>query len=168
MKNESATANRKWIRFERTYDGPVDDLWDLWTTKDGFESWWTPEGCRVEVSTIEPRLGGKLVSSMIPIRPEEIAEMKQLGLSPQRPAHATFVEFEPKRRLRLRHRMDFIPNVEPYDHDILVEFIPDGTRVRMVVEIEPHWSEHWTQLAVQAFEYQLTRIPTALAARRGA
>jgi hypothetical protein len=36
----------------------------------------------------------------------------------------TFVEFEPKRRLKLRHRIDFIPGVEPYDNDMHVEFIP--------------------------------------------
>jgi hypothetical protein len=29
---------------ERTYRVPIEDLWELWTTKAGFESWWGPEG----------------------------------------------------------------------------------------------------------------------------
>lgn len=27
------SPHRGWIRFERVYDGPVEDLWALWTTK---------------------------------------------------------------------------------------------------------------------------------------
>src|SRR5262249_2789651 len=28
---------------ERTYRAHPKELWDLWTTKEGFESWWGPE-----------------------------------------------------------------------------------------------------------------------------
>jgi uncharacterized protein YndB with AHSA1/START domain len=166
MKNERTAPSLQVARFERTYDGPVDDLWDLWTTKDGFESWWGPEGFRVEVSKIEARVGGKLEYDMIAARAEEIAYMKKEGWAVRHGTHATFVEFEPKRRIRLRHRIDFIPGVEPYDHDMQVEFIPDGARVRMVVESEPHRDEHWTRMSAQGFESQLTKVPAALAARR--
>ena len=34
---------------ERTYEATAQELWELWTTKEGFESWWGPEGFRVEV-----------------------------------------------------------------------------------------------------------------------
>jgi uncharacterized protein YndB with AHSA1/START domain len=166
MKTESAARTLQPVRFERTYDGPVDDLWDLWTTKDGFESWWGPEGFRVEVSRIEPRLGGTVDYDMIAARAEEIAYMKKEGWAVRHATHGTFLEFEPKRRFRLRHRIDFIPGVDPYDNDMLVEFIPDGPRVRMVVEIEPHRDEHWTRMSAQGFESQLTKVPAALAARR--
>jgi uncharacterized protein YndB with AHSA1/START domain len=166
MKNESAAPGLQMVRFERTYDGPVDDLWDLWTTKDGFESWWGPDGFRVEVSKIEPRVGGTLDYAMIAVRAEEVAYMKQEGWAVRHGTHGTFLEFEPKRRLKLRHRIDFVPGVEPYDNDMQVEFIPDGARVRMVVEIEPHRDEHLTRMSAQGFESQLTKVPAALAARR--
>jgi uncharacterized protein YndB with AHSA1/START domain len=166
MKNDNAAPSRQLVRFERTYDGPVDDLWDLWTTKDGFESWWGPEGFRVEVSTIEPRVGGKLDYEMIAAGTEEIAYMKKEGWAVRHGTHGTFVELEPKRRLKIRHRIDFIPGVEPYDNDMLVELIPNGARVRMVVEIEPHRDEQWTRMSAQGFESQLTKVPAALAARR--
>jgi uncharacterized protein YndB with AHSA1/START domain len=166
MKSQSTAPGRQPIRFERTYDGPVDDLWDLWTTKDGWESWWGPEGFRVEVSRIEPRVGGRLDYDMIAARAEEIAYMEKEGWAVRHGTHGTFVELEPKRLLRLRHRIDFIPGVEPYSNDMLVTLTADGVRVRMVVEIEPHRDEHWTRMSARGFESQLTRVPAALAARR--
>jgi len=92
--------------------------------------------------------------------------MKKEGWAVRRGTHGIFVEFEPKRRLKLRHRIDFIPGIEPYDNDMLVELIPDGSHVRMLVEIEPHRDEHWTRMSAQGFESQLTKLASALAARR--
>lgn len=166
MMNENARSPLEPVRFERTYDGPVDDLWDLWTTKDGFEAWWGPEGFRVEVSKIEPRVGGSLDYDMIAIAADEVAHMKKEGWATRHSTHGVFVEFEPKRRLKIRHRIDFIPNLEPYDNHMLVEFIPEGTKVRMRVEIEPHRDEQWTRASAQGFESQLTKVQAALAARR--
>jgi hypothetical protein len=65
--------------------------------------------------------------------------------------HGIFVEFEPTRWLKLRHRIDFTPGVEPYDTDMPVEFISDGARVRTVVEIEPHRDEHRTRMSAPGF-----------------
>ena len=103
---------------------------------------------------------------MIAIRDEEIAYMQKEGWAVRHGTHGTFVELEPKRRLKLRHRIDFIPGVEPYDHDMVVELVPEGASVRMVVEVEPHRDEQWTRMSAQGFESQLTKVPAALAARR--
>jgi hypothetical protein len=73
------------------------------------------------------------------------------------------VEIEPYRRLKIRHLIDFIPALEPYEHDILVEFASEGSGARMTVTIEPHRDKEWTQRAAQGFESQLTRVPSALA-----
>ena len=37
------------IRIERTFATTPERLWDLWTTKEGIESWWAPDGFTVEV-----------------------------------------------------------------------------------------------------------------------
>ncbi len=44
-KIESTAANSTMPKtvIERTYRARVEELWDLWTTKEGFESW-CPEG----------------------------------------------------------------------------------------------------------------------------
>ena len=51
----AARATRPKVVIERTYRARVEELWELWTTKQGFESWWGPEGFRVEVHTLEAR-----------------------------------------------------------------------------------------------------------------
>jgi uncharacterized protein YndB with AHSA1/START domain len=48
-KSETAAATNSPTVIERTYRASVEELWELWTTKEGFESWWGPDGFRVEV-----------------------------------------------------------------------------------------------------------------------
>jgi uncharacterized protein YndB with AHSA1/START domain len=56
MTTATAHATQASIKFERRYErAAVEDLWDLWTTKKGFESWWGPKGFRVEVRKLELR-----------------------------------------------------------------------------------------------------------------
>ena len=45
------------IRFERVYDASLEDVWTLWTTKEGLEEWFAPEGMHVEVLALELRVG---------------------------------------------------------------------------------------------------------------
>jgi uncharacterized protein YndB with AHSA1/START domain len=74
----TATASRPKVAFERTYRASVKDLWELWTTKEGFESWWGPKGFRVEVHTLQAREGGTLHYDMIADAPDAIEAMKQM------------------------------------------------------------------------------------------
>jgi hypothetical protein len=57
----------------------ADELWEMWTTKEGFGSWWAPEGFRAEVHSIEARVNGKLHYEMIADTPEMVAAMKEMG-----------------------------------------------------------------------------------------
>ena len=43
---------------ERTYRASLRDVWELWTTKTGFESWWGPGGFAVTVKELSLRPGG--------------------------------------------------------------------------------------------------------------
>jgi uncharacterized protein YndB with AHSA1/START domain len=166
MTNETASAAQSPFKFERRYDAPVEDLWDLWTTKEGFESWWGPEGFRVEVHTLDLRVGGELFYDMIAVGADEVEWMKKEGMPVSHETRGTFVEIEPRKRLKIRHVIDFIPGLKPYENNILVEFIPEGTSVRMVVTIDRHPDEEWTRRAAAGFESQLTKVPAALASRR--
>ena len=46
MKKATSMNHRAQFSIERTYSDSVEDVWDLWTTKPGIESWWGPEGRR--------------------------------------------------------------------------------------------------------------------------
>ena len=67
------------IVLERNYLTTLATIWNLWTTKVGFESWWGPQGFRVEVSELQAQPGGALRYDMIADTPEMIAAMQQMG-----------------------------------------------------------------------------------------
>ena len=143
---------------ERTYRAEVEDLWDLWTTKAGFESWWGPEGFRVEVQAIEPRVGGALEYEMIADAPEMIAAMERMGRPASHGTRGQFAECRPHERLVLVHTIDFIPGVEPYESRIEVDFYASTDGTRMVVTLHPHLDPHWTRMSAEGFRSQLTKL----------
>ena len=163
---DERTITQTPIRLERTYQAPVEDLWDLWTTKDGLEAWWGPEGFRVDIHQLDLQVGGKLRYDMIAVEPEQIEFMKKAGMGTSHDTRGTFVEIEPHRRLKIRHVIDFLPGVKPYENNVLVEFFPEGDSVRMLITVDPHIDERMTELATQGWESQLTKLPAALAGRR--
>ena len=143
---------------ERTYAAPLEELWALWTTRDGFESWWGPQGFRVEVSEMDARPGGALVYEMIADAPEAIAAMKAQG---QPLSHATrgwFEAIEPMKRIVLKHSIDFVPGQPVYDSQIDVDFYPVGEAVRMVTTLHPHLDPNWTDMAARGYGSQLTKL----------
>jgi uncharacterized protein YndB with AHSA1/START domain len=157
MSDTTATAQPKVI-VERTYRASAEELWELWTTKAGFESWWGPEGFRVEVHALEGRGGGALEYDMIAAAPDAIAAMKRMGQPLSHYTRGRFAEFEPHRRLTLVHVIDFIAGVEPYESKIEVDFEALGDEARMVVTIHPHRDPHWTKMSTLGFESQLTKL----------
>lgn len=154
----AATSARPKLVIERTYRARVDELWDLWTTKEGFESWWGPEGFRVEVHALEARQGGALHYDMIADAPEQIAAMKRLGQPTSHKTHGTFSQIKPKERLALTHVIDFLPGVKPYESTMAVEFFPAGPSVRMVVTLDGMHDAAFTQMQREGFTSQLTKL----------
>jgi uncharacterized protein YndB with AHSA1/START domain len=154
----AAAAPQAAVVVERVYRASVEELWALWTTKEGFESWWGPEGFRVEVSVLEPRTGGALAYDMIADAPEAIAAMKSMGQPLSHATRGAYAEFRPHARLRLVHTIDFIPGSDPYETSIEVDFSAAGDQARMVVTIHPHLDPMWTKMSVQGFVSQLTKL----------
>lgn len=155
------------IRFERVYDAPVEDLWALWTTKDGLEEWFAPEGCRVEVPALDVRVGGAFDHVMTAVGDDAVAYMEGVGRSRSTRVRGRFVEVVRHERLHIRMTIDFLPGVEPYPYDIVVEFHSEGERVRMVVTADAHPDADMTRLATQALASQLSQFDSILAALRG-
>jgi uncharacterized protein YndB with AHSA1/START domain len=96
---QPAGTARRQLAFERTFDASIDDVWELWTTKEGVESWWGPEGFHVEVRAIDPRPGGQMRYAMIASAPEVVAHMKRAGMPLVTEATLTYRQILPRRRL---------------------------------------------------------------------
>ena len=157
IRNAAATTSPQFV-FERTYRASVEELWEMWTTKEGFESWWPPEGFCAEVHSIEACLDGKLCYEMIAETPETLAVMKDLGLPASHVEHARFSEFRPMERLVLAIMMDFLPGVAPYENPLTVDFFPSGEFVRMVVTLSPTHDEEFTKMAAEGLASQLRNL----------
>jgi uncharacterized protein YndB with AHSA1/START domain len=143
---------------ERTWRAPAEELWALWTTKSGFESWWGPQGFRVDVHAMEARLGGALHYDMIAATPEMVAAMNDMGQPVSQPVRGRFGEFRPHQRLSLVQVIDFVPGTAPYEHLIEVDFLPVGEATRMIVTIHPHLDPHWTRMSLAGFNSQITKL----------
>jgi uncharacterized protein YndB with AHSA1/START domain len=158
MNQDSRVAGKAKVKLERTYRAPAEELWALWTTKEGFESWWGPEGFRVEVHTLDAHVGGTLHYDMIADAPEQVAAMKQMGQPISHETRGKFSELRPFERLAITHSIDFLPGVEPYQSTILVEFAPAGPAVRMIVTLDPMHSDEFTKMSAEGFTSQLGKL----------
>ena len=79
MNTKSKSRSEAKVVIERTYRASIEDVWALWTTKEGFESWWGPQGFRSEVHELDARVGGALRYDMIADTPEMVAAMKTVS-----------------------------------------------------------------------------------------
>ena len=156
--NTNDNKRRGVLVIERSYRATLKDVWELWTTKDGFESWWGPQGFRVEVSELDARVGGALRYDMIADTPEMVAAMKEMGQPPSHPTTSSFSEFVPMQRLVLTNVIDFIASVAAYESQIAVDFTATGDRVQMVVKLDAMHSEEMSRMQEQGFTSQLTKL----------
>lgn len=147
------------IVIERIYKASAEELWELWTTKEGFESWWGPQGFRVDVHTIEARLNGALHYDMIADSPDMVATMQRMGQPTSTPCRGSFSEFIQHERLALTQLIDFLPGVDPYESLIEVDFfLASNARARMVVTLHKMHDEQFTKMQQMGFTSQLSKL----------
>jgi len=153
------------IRFERTYEASIEDVRTLWTTREGLEAWYAPEGMRLEVLVLEPWSGGAFDHVLTAEGPEQVAYLANLN----RPASAwvsgRFLEVVRYQRLHIRFDIDFVPGVESYPYDMLVELHAEAGRVRMVLTADRHPDAEMNRGAVIGFTSQLQQFERAVTSR---
>ena len=158
--------SRPAVTIERTFQASDEEVWELWTTKDGIEAWWGPEGFSVTVRSLDLRAGGVLDYTMTATRAQEIEYMKKAGMPLSTLNKIRFTEVSPPRHLAYRELVDFIPGVEPYEVAVAVDFLPVPDGVRVVVTFDRMHDERWTELAKLGRESELDRLAKVLAARQ--
>ena len=161
-----APEARRRITLERVYQADVQDVWDLWTTKDGIESWWGPGGFAVTVRKLDLRPGGELLYAMTAIDPPQVEFMKKAGMPLTQELRITYTEIVLRRRLAYVHLADFIPGVEPYDVATVVELQPIAEGVRMILSFDAMHSDEWTDRAVMGWNSELGKLDALILARR--
>ena len=151
-------ATSKMIRIERTYPTSAEEVWRLWTTSDGIESWWAPDGFKCEVRTLDLRPGGELVYAFTATGPEQVEFMKGAGMPLTTEARKTFTELTQPTHIAYRSLIDFVPDVDPYQELTVVDLTPSGGSVRVVMTMEPLHDEVWTKRLVMGRENELDNL----------
>lgn len=146
------------IRIERTYPTSAEVVWRLWTTKKAIESWWAPDGFKVEVRKLELRPGGELLYAMTATAPEQVEFMKGAGMPLTTESRKTFTELVRPRQLAYQSLIDFVPGVKSYQHLTVVDLSPNGDDVRVVMAMEPLHDEVWTQRLKMGRENELDNL----------
>jgi uncharacterized protein YndB with AHSA1/START domain len=159
---------RQKITIERTYPASIEDVWSLWTTKEGFESWWGPQGFRAEVHELDAREGGALRYEMIADTPEMVAAMKRMGQPPSHAVRSRFTEVRPHARLVITNVIDFLPGVAAYESQIGVDLSSLGNGVRMIVTLDAMHDEEFTKMQQEGFTSQLTKLDQRFGSRPAA
>jgi uncharacterized protein YndB with AHSA1/START domain len=153
---------REQLTMVRTFEATPREVWELWTTKAGIESWWGPDGFHVEVHAIDLRPAGLLLYAMVADTAETIALMERQGMPHRQELRITFREVVPLQRLAYTHAADFIPGEAAYDVETVVTLEQQGSQVKMTLCFDRMHDETWTQRAVASWELELNRLARSL------
>lgn len=159
-------TDRPKLTLERTFDASPEEVWELWTTRDGMEAWMGPEGFSVTVEELDLRPGGHLVYAMTAVGPDQVEFMTRAGMPLVHVQRVKFLEVDPPRRLVTRELADFVPGVEPYEVQsvLQLEKLVEGTR--MVLTFDAMHDAHWTEMAKLGRESEIRKLEELLAARK--
>lgn len=160
------STEKQRITLVRDYDASVDDVWDMWTTKEGIESWWGPEGFSVEVRKLELRPGGKLVYAMTAMGEPQRAVMVAQKMPITVETSITYTEIAAKKRLAYVNHADFIPGVAAYDVGTQMELEARGDMVRLTLTLDAMHDETWTGRMKAGWESELGKLGAALSVRK--
>jgi uncharacterized protein YndB with AHSA1/START domain len=159
-------STRPRLTLERTFRASIHEVWELWTTREGIEAWWGPDGFSVEVRSLELRAGGDLDYVMSAVAPEQIDYMKKAGMPASTHHLLRFTEVSQPRRLAYTNTVDFVPDREPYQVATLLELHEvAGGGTRLVLTFDVMHDDRWTELARMGHESELDRLEQLLAGR---
>jgi uncharacterized protein YndB with AHSA1/START domain len=52
------------VVIERSFNAPIDLIWDMWTNPDHFKEWYGPDGASIPVAKMDVRVGGSRLVCM--------------------------------------------------------------------------------------------------------
>lgn len=59
-----STVSEDAVVIERTFDAPVEIIWQMWTNPEHFKNWYGPQGFTIPIADMDLRVGGKRLVCM--------------------------------------------------------------------------------------------------------
>jgi uncharacterized protein YndB with AHSA1/START domain len=158
---------KRQITMERTFVATLDEVWELWTTKDGIESWWGPIGFETKVAKLELRVGGSLEYSFTAVGPDQVKFMKDAQQPLTQNMKARYTVVQPKTAAAWQSLVEFIPGITPYEVESRFDLEPRGKQVHMKLSFDAMHDEQFTQFAEMGWKEELGKLEQRLAAKKG-
>jgi len=156
------------ITMERTLAATLDEVWELWTTKDGIESWWGPQGFETKVSRLELRVGGALHYSFTAVGENQIKFMQQSGQPLTQHMKARYTHVQPKTSAAWQNLVEFVPGITPYEVESRFDLEKRGKQVHMKLRFDAMHDEQLTKYAEMGWTEELGKLEKRLAMRGAA
>jgi uncharacterized protein YndB with AHSA1/START domain len=74
------SGSRDAVRIERSFDAPVDLVWQMWTDPEHFRAWFGPDGVAIAVANLDVRVGGTRLVCMAMQSPDGPIQMWFTGV----------------------------------------------------------------------------------------
>ncbi|HSG78269.1 MAG TPA: SRPBCC domain-containing protein [Acidimicrobiia bacterium] len=124
------------MRIERTFDAPIELVWEMWADPGHFAAWYGPDGATVSVATMDVRVGGSRLIGMAMETPGGPRRMWFAGeyrevVGNERLVYTEFVADESANALPPSAMG--MPDDHPVTTEVVVELGDLGGRTRMVM-----------------------------------
>jgi uncharacterized protein YndB with AHSA1/START domain len=147
------------IKLEQVYKASPEKIWQLWTTPQGIESWWAPDGFTVKVEKLDLKPEGELIYTMTATAQPQIEFMQSMGMPLATTSHKTFVELEEGKKISYNSLVDFVPNKEPYDFLTVVSLERvDNDSTKVTMAMQPLHDQEWTGRLVAGRQNELNNL----------
>ncbi|MEQ8840505.1 MAG: SRPBCC domain-containing protein [Acidimicrobiales bacterium] len=124
------------VRLERTFEAPIDLIWEMWTDAEHFANWYGPMGARIPTAEMDVRIGGRRRITMEMDTPNGSMQMFFVG---------QYREIDPKTRLvytesvadeagnTMTAEQMGMPAGTPMETSVVVELEDLGPRTKMTL-----------------------------------
>ncbi len=129
-------TDTKHVQIERTFDAPIDLIWEMWTEAEHFANWYGPMGAKIPKADMDVRVGGRRHIAMEMDTPRGLMQMFFVG---------EYREVDPKTRLVYTEAMADaegnlmtaeqmgMPAGAHMETSIVVELVDLGDRTKMTM-----------------------------------
>ena len=129
-------ASKQAVRIERSFDAPVDLVWQMWTDPEHFAVWYGPNGASIPVAKMDVRVGGSRLVCMEVQTPKGPMQMWFTGEYREvvEPRRLVYSESMSDEHGNVQSPSDLgMPEGHPTTTEIIVELEDLGGRTRMVL-----------------------------------
>jgi uncharacterized protein YndB with AHSA1/START domain len=130
------SGSRDAVVIERSFDAPVDLVWQMWTDPEHFKEWYGPGGATIPVAKMDVRVGGNRLVCMEVHSPDGPMQMWFGGeyreiIENERLVYTEFMSDENGNALSPSE--SGMPEGHPTMTEVSVEFQDVGGRTKMVM-----------------------------------